>query len=143
MIREAMAKDFDSLMQLYTQLHDNPIPPQTEATTALWQNILADKDHHIIVAELDGKIVSSCVCVVIPNLTHGQQPYALIENVVTYKAYRKQGLAYRCASKLILECLKRGLYPSWDARTMISVALAEKLGYVYSHEYVAYEVNNY
>lgn len=63
--------------------------------------------------------------------------------IVTREDYRKQGLAYRCASKLILECLKRGLYPSWDARTMISVALAEKLGYVYSHEYVAYEINNY
>ncbi len=63
--------------------------------------------------------------------------------IVTREDYRKQGLAYRCAAKLILECLKRGLYPSWDARTMISVALAEKLGYVYSHEYVAYEVNNY
>ena len=63
--------------------------------------------------------------------------------IVTREDYRKQGLAYRCASKLILECLKRGLYPSWDARTKISVALAEKLGYVYSHEYVAYEINNY
>jgi len=63
--------------------------------------------------------------------------------IVTREDYRKQGLAYRCASKLILECLKRGLYPSWDARTKISVALAEKLGYEYSHEYVAYEINNY
>ena len=63
--------------------------------------------------------------------------------IVTREDYRKQGLAYRCASKLILECLKRGLYPSWDARTRISVALAKKLGYVYSHEYVAYEVNNF
>ena len=63
--------------------------------------------------------------------------------IVTREDYRKQRLAYRCASKLILECLKRGLYPSWDARTKISVALAEKLGYEYSHEYVAYEVNNY
>jgi len=63
--------------------------------------------------------------------------------IVTKEEYRKQGLAYRCASKLILECLKRNLYPSWDARTKISVALAEKLGYVYSHEYVAYEINNY
>lgn len=63
--------------------------------------------------------------------------------IVTREDYRKQGLAYRCASKLILECLKQNLYPSWDARTRISVALAEKLGYEYSHEYVAYEVNNY
>lgn len=63
--------------------------------------------------------------------------------IVTREGYRKQGLAYRCAAKLILECLKRNLYPSWDARTKISVALAEKLGYVYSHEYVAYEVEKY
>lgn len=63
--------------------------------------------------------------------------------IVTREDYRKQGLAYRCASKLILECLKRNLYPSWDARTRISVALAEKLGYEYSHEYTVYEITNY
>lgn len=63
--------------------------------------------------------------------------------IVTREDHRKQGLAYRCASKLILECLNRNLYPSWDARTKISVALAEKLGYVYSHEYVAYDILNY
>ena len=63
--------------------------------------------------------------------------------IVTREDHRRKGLAYRCAAKLILECLKRNLYPSWDARTRISVALAEKLGYVYSHEYVAYEITNY
>jgi len=63
--------------------------------------------------------------------------------IVTREDHRRKGLAYRCAAKLILECLKRDLYPSWDARTKISVALAEKLGYVYSHEYVAYEVTKY
>lgn len=63
--------------------------------------------------------------------------------IVTREDHRRQGLAYKCAAKLILECLKRGLYPSWDARTMISVALAEKLGYVYSHEYTAYEIEEY
>lgn len=40
----------------------------------------------------EGKIVSSCVCVIIPNLTHGQQPYVFIENVMTDEAYRKKGL---------------------------------------------------
>jgi len=63
--------------------------------------------------------------------------------IVTREDHRRRGLAYRCAAKLILECLKRNLYPSWDARTMISVALAEKLGYVYSHDYVAYDILNY
>ena len=63
--------------------------------------------------------------------------------IVTREDYRRQGLAYRCATKLILECLKRNLYPSWDARTRISVALAEKLGYEFSHEYEVYEITKY
>lgn len=58
--------------------------------------------------------------------------------VDTKKAYRRQGLALACASRLILECLKRGLYPSWDAHDMRSVALAEKLGYHMDRPYTTY-----
>lgn len=83
-------------MTLYMQLHDNPMPEKTAELQALWKRILNDKDHHIIVAEEDAKIVSSCVCVIIPNLTHNQQPYAFVENVITDKEYRKQGLATAC-----------------------------------------------
>ncbi len=54
---------------------------------------------------------------------------------------RRQGLASICGAKLILECLARGWYPSWDAQNQWSVALAEKLGYHYDHAYTAYEVN--
>ena len=52
---------------------------------------------------------------------------------------RRRGLAYICGAKLILECLDRGWYPSWDAQNLWSVALAEKLGYHFDHEYVVYE----
>ncbi len=51
---------------------------------------------HVIVAEENRKIVSSCVCVIIPNLTHNQQPYAFIENVITDEKYRNKGLATQC-----------------------------------------------
>ncbi len=60
--------------------------------------------------------------------------------VDTREDHRRNGLAYACGAKLILECLKRGLYPSWDAQNKWSVALAEKLGYHFSHEYTAYEI---
>lgn len=60
--------------------------------------------------------------------------------IITHKAHRRKGLAYACGAALILECMARGLYPSWDARTKTSVALAEKLGYQYSHTYTAYEI---
>ena len=96
MIREINDKDFRGLMKLYMQLHDNPMPEETQEIKDLWKQILEDKNHHIIVAEEDGKIVSSCVCVIIPNLTHGQRPYAFIENVITDAAYRKRGLATAC-----------------------------------------------
>ena len=59
----------------------------------------------------------------------------------THRDYRRQGLAAAAAAGLILECLDRGLYPSWDAANLWSVALAEKLGYVFDHEYTAYDVN--
>lgn len=96
MIREITENDFDSLMTLYMQLHDNPMPVKTEGIMELWEKILTDDNHHIIVAEEDGKIVSSCVCVIIPNLTHNQQPYAFVENVITDERYRKKGLATEC-----------------------------------------------
>ena len=56
----------------------------------------------------------------------------------TKPEYRGQGLATVCGARLILEALDRGLYPSWDAFDLRSVALAEKLGYHLSHPYTIY-----
>ncbi len=96
MVREIVKEDFDGLMELYTQLHNNPFPQKTDEIISLWNTILNDENHHIIVAVEDNKIVASCVCVIIPNLTHNQQPYAFVENVITDEAYRKRGLATQC-----------------------------------------------
>ena len=96
MIREISEKDFDGLLRLYMQLHDNPLPGKDDRVLGVWKDILNDKNHHIIVAEENGVIVSSCVCVIIPNLTRGQRPYAFIENVITDKDHRKKGYATAC-----------------------------------------------
>ncbi len=96
MIREITEQDLNGLLTLYMQLHDNPLPENTPELQILWKQILNDANHHIIIAEEDGKIVSSCVCVIIPNLTHNQRPYAFVENVITDEAYRKRGLATAC-----------------------------------------------
>lgn len=96
MIREVVEEDLHDLLQLYMQLHNNPMPEFTQELSELWQSILEDKNHHIIVAEEDGRIVASCVCVIIPNLTRSQRPYAFVENVITDEAYRKKGLATAC-----------------------------------------------
>lgn len=61
----------------------------------------------------------------------------------TKREYRRKGLASISGAALILECLERGLYPSWDAQNKESVILAKKLGYHYDHDYTAYEIWGY
>lgn len=96
MIREINKNDLKGLLELYTHLHEKEVPEIDDKVLGIWNTIINDPNHHIIVAEEDGKIVSSCVCLIIPNLTRGLRPHAFIENVVTDSAYRKRGLATAC-----------------------------------------------
>lgn len=56
----------------------------------------------------------------------------------THKDFRRKGLATIVAAKFIIESLNRDHYPSWDAHNQASLALAQQLGYEFSHEYLAY-----
>ena len=96
MVREIRKNELVSLLELYLYLHEKEVPEMTEHLANTWDTIIGDKNHHIIVNEIDGKIVSSCVCVIIPNLTRNVRPYAFVENVVTHKDYRGKGYATEC-----------------------------------------------
>ena len=96
MIREACKTDLKEILELYLSLHETNIPEETEHLQQTWEQIINDNNHHLIVYELDGRLVASCVCVIIPNLTRNVSPYAFIENVVTHKAYRGRGYATAC-----------------------------------------------
>lgn len=96
MVREIKENELNELLELYLHLHEDTIPEMTDHLINTWKIIIEDKNHHIIVNEIDGKIVSSCVCVIIPNLTRGIRPYAFVENVVTHLEYRGKGYATEC-----------------------------------------------
>lgn len=77
------------------------------------------------------------------RLVAGASSYCVYDDGIeieidTKPDYRRRGLATACGAKLILECLDRGLYPSWDAHDLRSVALAEKLGYHMDKPYKVY-----
>ena len=84
MIKEAIFEDLPQILELYLHLHETAVPEESENLRCAWQKIMSDDNHHLVVCEVDGKIVSSCVCVIIPNLTRGVRPYAFVENVVTH-----------------------------------------------------------
>jgi len=90
-IREARKEDLFGLLELYQYLGDNPVPPESPGLDALWARITEDPNIHPIVLLEDGMIAASCTVTVIPNLTHSQRPYALVENVVTHPDYNGKG----------------------------------------------------
>ena len=90
-LREARPQDLSCLLALYTHLHGNPLPEDGPALQALWQDILSDPHHHILLAWEGAQAVSTCVVLLVPNLTHSQRPYALVENVVTHPDFRGRG----------------------------------------------------
>ena len=96
MVREAEQSDLDAILELYLFLHEECIPEKDIHLRDTWMKIIQDPNHYLIVNEVDGRIVSSCVCVIIPNLTRNVRPYAFIENVVTHENYRGKGYAGEC-----------------------------------------------
>ncbi len=62
-------------------------------------------------------------------------------NIRVKEGYKHKGIGTAMASKLILMCLEKGIYPSWDAANLTSLELAKKLGYSYDSEYTIYKIN--
>lgn len=59
----------------------------------------------------------------------------------TDREYRRKGLATVASAALIIDCLDKGVYPSWDAANLTSIALAQKLGYVMDKAYDTYYIS--
>lgn len=89
-----------------------------------------------VAALKDGKITAGAS-------TYSRYKEGIEIEIDTEISHRRKGLALACGAKLILACLERGLYPSWDAQNMGSVALAEKLGYHFDRAYPVYEISGY
>ena len=90
-VRPVRREELGGLLALYTFLGENPLPADMAAVLPLWERILQNPDYRILVIEEGGRLVSSCTLLIVPNLTHGQRPYALVENVVTHPDFRGRG----------------------------------------------------
>ncbi|MHB0952678.1 MAG: GNAT family N-acetyltransferase [Allorhizobium sp.] len=90
-VRAAGDEDLVALLALYHELHpaETPLPEKVAATT--YRQMLRQAGMTIFLA-LDGdRPAATATLVVIPNLTRGGRPYALIENVVSARSHRGEG----------------------------------------------------
>ena len=93
--RRLKVSDLYSLLELYKQLDADDDECTVDMYEKVWKEIDADSNIQYYGAIDDGKVVSTCYVVYIPNLTRGGRGICFIENVATDKAYRKLGLASR------------------------------------------------
>ena len=95
-IRESLLSDVNDLYELYMN-HLAQYPPKEPQDIIKWtdllKNLIENPDYHLLVGEINGKVISSVTLVVIKNLTHNLKPYSIIENVVTHSDFRHKGYA--------------------------------------------------
>lgn len=91
-IRELGKEDLDLLLELYGHLHDSDAPrPSRGQVESVWSEALGNSGIKYFGCFVDGQLVSSCTATVVPNLTRACRPYAVVENVVTHRQFRKRG----------------------------------------------------
>ena len=59
MVREANKDDLDEILQLYLYLHEDRVPENSEHLRNTWDSIISDRNHHLIVCEVEGKLAVS------------------------------------------------------------------------------------
>jgi GNAT superfamily N-acetyltransferase len=107
-VREAVEADLPALMRLYVELaisgppvgEDAHLQPQIRAAFA---DIKRDSRQALLVAEVDGQVAGTLALFVLPNLSYGGAPWAVIENVVVASAHRRRGVG----RALMLEAIER------------------------------------
>ena len=99
-IRLAVRSDYDQLLDLLRQL--NPTDPEaSEIELKVFEEIIESKHFDLVVADDEDIILGTCYINIIPNITRGGRPYAVIENVVTDSAHRRNGIGRALVNKAV------------------------------------------
>ncbi len=97
-IRKTREADLPALGGLYAELDLAGFGGHAcglrELRTA-FRSIARNRDHHLLVAELDGEIVGTLHVLIFRHLGHGVRPAAIVENVVVQGAQRSRGIGER------------------------------------------------
>ncbi len=112
-VRAATPSDLPGLLTLYQHLRPDDPAPSADAASAAWTDMLDMPGLTVFVAALAGPppaLVATCTLFVLPNLTHGARPHAMIENVVTLATHRRLGLGRVVLDAAVAAAFAAGCY---------------------------------
>lgn len=140
-IRRAKREDVAALVDLYQQLsldeaREDSGPSLPAAYGDAFEQVDADPRQHLLVAELDGRIVGSLVLIVVPNLSHRGTPWAEIENMVVDEDARGNGIGESLVNAAIETARAAGCYKltlTSNLRRTDAHRFYERLGFESTH----------
>lgn len=97
MIRAAIRSDLGAILRLLRELGDTTHTQSahvrmSSAAVRAWTRMESDPDRTVLVAEQRGQIIGTLDLVVVANLTHDAQPWAIVDNLVVDPETRGAGV---------------------------------------------------
>jgi GNAT superfamily N-acetyltransferase len=109
-IRTANQSDLPSLLELYRQLHPNDETVSLAAASDTLAQLSRYPGSAIFLGLRADAVVTTCTLIIVPNLTRGGAPYALIENVVTDARHQKRGYGKLVLKAAVAAAWRHGCY---------------------------------
>ncbi len=137
-IRPAVRADLPELIELMKALTITVSEAESNGASTLadyekvFEEIERDPKHHLLVVEVDGKLIGSGDVLIVPNLSHRALPWAVIENVIVEENMRRRGIARELVMYMIGLARRSGCYKiglSSDKRRTGAHRLYESLGF--------------
>jgi N-acetylglutamate synthase-like GNAT family acetyltransferase len=109
-VRKATPQDIPRILELYEELTEEKQNLSSDIAKRVFSEIVSLPNQEFLVAEKDGFVLGSLFCQIIPNLSHGARPWAILENMVVDSKYRRQGIGRLLIEHVLVRCRESDCY---------------------------------
>ncbi|KOX11213.1 GNAT family N-acetyltransferase [Nocardiopsis sp. NRRL B-16309] len=114
-IRAAIRSDLGAILRLLRELGDadhsqSAHVRMSSAAVRAWTRMENDPDRTVLVAEQRGQIIGTLDLMVVANLTHDAQPWAVVDNLVVDPLTRGRGIGRALMDDAVDRAARAGCY---------------------------------